>query len=525
MHFKESRLFPSDLLSARQSSFIECLGGHARVTPEEVVGIDNRRNIASLRVVGPFVDAIVIAVTFVMAMGGRELFRQIWPYDVIPTAGETLQPLSQTLHLQLLVIIVPVWLFFLRRHRTYEIPRANRTDLLFLRIIHAVAVATVALLALLFTLGLTEGVSRSLVLFFAALSSLMVFLARRLKISVMRRLRKRGLDSHNIIVVGTPSEAGPFIRSIQKHIDWGIRVMGVVLPENPDEDFKNPTDLQVPVLGRLPDLAKILEERTVHQVFATGRAWEKHELYQIADSCEEVGVQFSMDANFLGLRVARAELQEIEGWSVLSFTSTPSNAEAMVVKRMMDVIAAFCAIVALSPIFIFTALAIKLTDNGPIFFAQERSGLFGQPFKMWKFRSMVVNAEELKASLQAQNEMGGPVFKIKKDPRITRIGAFIRKTSIDELPQLWNVLKGDMSLVGPRPPIPAEVAQYERWQMRRLSMRPGITCVWQVSGRNNIDFETWMKLDLQYIDNWTLFLDIKLLLKTIPVVLFRQGAS
>ena len=138
---------------------------------------------------------------------------------------------------------------------------------------------------------------------------------------------------------------------------------------------------------------------------------------------------------------------------------------------------------------------------------------------------MVSNAEELKAELEAKNEMDGPVFKIKHDPRITRVGRLIRKTSIDELPQLWNVFVGNMSLVGPRPPIPAEVEQYERWQMRRLSMRPGITCIWQVSGRNNIDFETWMKLDLQYIDNWTLFLDIKLLLKTVPVVLLRQGAS
>ena len=173
-----------------------------------------------------------------------------------------------------------------------------------------------------------------------------------------------------------------------------------------------------------------------------------------------------------------------------------------------------------------TALAIKIEDpKGGIFFGQQRSGLFGREFKMWKFRSMVSNAEEMRVALEEQNEMDGPVFKIKHDPRITRVGRFIRKTSIDELPQLWNVLVGQMSLVGPRPPIPAEVAEYERWQMRRLSMRPGITCIWQVSGRNNVDFETWMKLDLQYIDNWTLFLDIKLLLKTVPVVLLRQGAS
>jgi len=159
-----------------------------------------------------------------------------------------------------------------------------------------------------------------------------------------------------------------------------------------------------------------------------------------------------------------------------------------------------------------------------VFFVQQRSGLYGRPFPMIKFRSMVVDAEARKSDLGHLNEMDGPVFKMARDPRVTRVGRVIRKLSIDELPQLWNVLRGEMSLVGPRPPIPAEVAKYERWQMRRLSMKPGITCIWQVSGRNEVDFETWMKLDLEYIDNWSLFLDLKLLLKTVPVVLVGAGA-
>jgi lipopolysaccharide/colanic/teichoic acid biosynthesis glycosyltransferase len=158
-------------------------------------------------------------------------------------------------------------------------------------------------------------------------------------------------------------------------------------------------------------------------------------------------------------------------------------------------------------------------------FSQSRAGLYGREFRMLKFRSMVVDAESRKAELDAQNEMAGPVFKMRRDPRVTRVGAFIRKLSIDELPQFWNVLRGDMSLVGPRPPIPAEVERYERWQLRRLSMRPGITCTWQVSGRNQLDFETWMRLDLEYIDNWSLFLDLALLMRTLPVVAFGRGAS
>ena len=231
-----------------------------------------------------------------------------------------------------------------------------------------------------------------------------------------------------------------------------------------------------------------------------------------------------MDANFLGLRVAQAELTEVEGRPIISFSATPRNAEALFIKRVMDITLASLALLVSAPMMAAIAIAIKLEDPaGGVFFGQERSGLYGRTFKMWKFRSMVSNAEALKAKLQAENEMDGPVFKMTHDPRITRVGRFIRKTSLDEFPQFWNVLVGEMSLVGPRPPIPAEVAQYERWQMRRLSMKPGITCIWQVSGRNNIDFKTWMKLDLQYIDNWSLFLDLKLLLKTPYAVIAGTG--
>ena len=485
-----------------------------------------RTQIASLRLFGPLTDALVVAATYLGAMSLRSAFRLWWPYDLIPGETEVLNPLASELHMDLLILVVPVWVFFLNQQRTYDLPRQNRTDLLFIKIIRAVVLATTALLALFFVLGLSDGISRSLIIAFAALSCITIFVTRRLMITAIRRIRRKGLDAHNIVVIGSPTEARPFIERLEEHEDWGFRVMGVVLPDNEEESSPIPSSVKVPCLGRLKDINQILEKHPVHQVFLTGRAWDKENLYQIADSCEELGVEFSMDANFLGLRVAKAELNDIEGWSVLSFTSTPTSAEAMVIKRVMDIVGSGIGLVLLSPLLLLTALAIKIEDpKGGIFFGQERSGLYGRPFKMWKFRSMVSNAEELKSQLETQNEMDGPVFKIKQDPRITRVGRLIRKTSIDELPQLWNVFVGNMSLVGPRPPIPKEVEQYERWQMRRLSMRPGITCIWQVSGRNNIDFETWMKLDLQYIDNWTLFLDIKLLLKTVPVVLLRQGAS
>ena len=177
----------------------------------------------------------------------------------------------------------------------------------------------------------------------------------------------------------------------------------------------------------------------------------------------------------------------------------------------------------ISPVFLIIAVAIKFEDGGTVFFKQERVGLNGRSFPMFKFRTMVANAEALQASLLGLNEQTGPVFKIKADPRVTRVGWFLRKTSFDELPQFFNVLRGEMSVVGPRPPIPSEVEMYERWQKRRLSMKPGITCIWQVSGRNNIQFEEWMKLDLEYIDNWSLSQDMILVLKTIKVMLLGTG--
>ena len=194
-------------------------------------------------------------------------------------------------------------------------------------------------------------------------------------------------------------------------------------------------------------------------------------------------------------------------------------------KRAIDIIGAISGLLLLSPVIVIVACAIKFTSKGPIFFSQKRVGKNGELFDMYKFRSMVVNAEELKEKLAHQNEMSGPMFKMKDDPRVTKVGKFIRKTSLDELPQLLNVLKGDMSLVGPRPSLPKEVAQFEKWMYKRLSVKPGLTCFWQVSGRNNIDFEDWMKLDIKYVDERNIWIDIKLIFKTVLVLFGDKNAS
>ncbi|MDB1941595.1 sugar transferase [Clostridium tertium] len=193
-------------------------------------------------------------------------------------------------------------------------------------------------------------------------------------------------------------------------------------------------------------------------------------------------------------------------------------------KRALDVIASFLGLVILSPILLIVAILIKLESKGPAIFSQSRIGLNGKEFKMYKFRSMVQNAEELKEKLAKQNEMSGPMFKMKNDPRVTKVGKFIRKTSIDELPQLLNILKGDMTLVGPRPSLPREVEKFESWMLKRLEVKPGLTCYWQVSGRNNIDFYEWMKLDLKYVNDMGFWLDIKLIFKTVTVLFGDKNA-
>jgi exopolysaccharide biosynthesis polyprenyl glycosylphosphotransferase len=214
----------------------------------------------------------------------------------------------------------------------------------------------------------------------------------------------------------------------------------------------------------------------------------------------------------------------MDGIPMLAFVRTPTDVVALALKRAFDIVASALALAVLSPVLAAVAVAVKLESPGPVLFGQRRVGRNGRAFRMLKFRSMYVDAEARLDALRAQNEMSGPVFKMRNDPRVTRLGRFLRRSSLDELPQFWNVLKGEMSVVGPRPPVPSEVHEYKRWQRRRLSVRPGITCIWQISGRSNVDFDRWMELDLQYIDSWSLAGDIAICLKTIPAVLSARGA-
>ncbi len=342
------------------------------------------------------------------------------------------------------------------------------------------------------------------------------------RLLLFRKLARREEAIDDVLVAGT----GPLARHLGEVLQTQHprrRVLGYLR-------FAGEARVAVPadqVKGTVSeDLERCLRSMPVGEVYVAARvAHLGDELDRLVGVCERLGAPFAIPAVPVPMGRARPATPNAVLDGYLHFVPFAARPAQRAVKRLFDVVVASCGLLALSPLLLSVAAAVKLTSRGPVFFAQNRVGLHGRPFKMLKFRSMVINAEELKAKLTAQNEQQGPVFKIKNDPRVTRVGRFIRKYSIDELPQLINVLRGDMSIVGPRPPVPPEVAQYEPWQLRRLSVRPGLTCIWQVSGRNQISFEEWMYLDMRYIDHWSFWSDLSLILRTVPVVLTGRGAS
>jgi exopolysaccharide biosynthesis polyprenyl glycosylphosphotransferase len=290
-----------------------------------------------------------------------------------------------------------------------------------------------------------------------------------------------------------------------------------------DDSFVGTGAMRERYLGGLDLLDTLLKENPVSVVYCSLPVKSMYEpIQQVIAVCEQFGVEVRHSSHLFQTRIARLDRKPGTNDSILRMVREDST---RYVKRAMDIIIAGGMLVLSLPIFIAAGIAIKLTSRGPIFFSQDRYGLHRRRFRIYKMRTMVVNAEILQAQLEHQNELGGPVFKIKQDPRITKVGAFLRKTSIDELPQLWNVLMGDMSLVGPRPLAVRDVLKIEdSAQLRRFSVLPGITCIWQMSGRNNTDFANWIRQDLEYIDKWSLLLDLKILIGTIPAVLWGKGA-
>jgi exopolysaccharide biosynthesis polyprenyl glycosylphosphotransferase len=458
------------------------------------------------------IDLIIIISSFLLVYWMREAY--------LPSSYKT--PLPLTDYLPLFFSVLPMWSVFLYSFGLYK---SFRTKSFWAELWAILKVSFWGMLcggALVFALRLPY-INRRFIFIFSVVAFLLLSIERALIRTTARRARTKGFNYRNIIIVGTGRRAREIAKLIEEHEHWGIRLTGIVTDTN---GLLLPKSGPYPVLGQVSQMSEILYAHVVDEVlFAVSRK-KLEELEKIFLICEELGVRTRVAVNFFPNMIAKVHLDDFHGIPLLTFTTTPHDELQLAVKRVFDIAISVLLLLVALPVSGMIALLIKATSTGPIIFKQVRLGLNGRSFNIYKFRTMHLNAEEKKKELMHLNQMQGPVFKVKDDPRLTPVGGWLRKWSLDELPQLINVLKGQMSIVGPRPPLPDEVVSYSPWQRRRLSMKPGLTCLWQVNGRNTIkDFDQWMKLDLEYIDNWSLSRDFKIFLKTIPVVLLGKGAS
>ncbi len=347
-------------------------------------------------------------------------------------------------------------------------------------------------------------------------------IVRLLAMQLRHIVRSRGRNLRFVVIAGTGPAARETAATIAANPSWGLRVLGHL---HADDGPRRPGELGAPLLGHYRDLPELVKQHVIDELVVAAPRTRVEVVEELVAMARTIGLRAHVLADFVQGTWRSVQAIDLAGHLLLTLTPFPDDHVRLYLKRAMDVAVAVAGLLLLAPLFFAIAVAIKVSSRGPVFFSQPRAGLNGRLFRFWKFRTMLPDAEALRMQLLARNEMNGPVFKVRDDPRITPVGRFLRRFSLDELPQLWNVLKGDMSLVGPRPLMPHEVAGYETWQRRRMSMRPGLTCLWQVSGRNDIDFERWMRLDLEYIDKWSLAMDLRIIARTLPAVMSGRGAS
>lgn len=380
-----------------------------------------------------------------------------------------------------------------------------------------------AVCLVLFEYVLRLDLSRFFLVLFSVYAWVLLLTFRLLAGRLVGVIRREFAAPRYVMVVGTGGRALALARGIEASADFGIRLHGF-LAEDPLAQAQMKLSAAYEVYP-LRDLAAILQKHVVDDIIFAVESERLAELEEIFLLCDEEGVRTHVAVDFFPHVNSTISLDRFGDTPLLTFSAAPYDEVRLLAKRVIDIVIATLGLLLLSPFMVLIALLIRLTSPGPAIFRQVRCGLNGRRFLFYKFRSMCQNAEQMQAAIAHLNTRDGAVFKIPRDPRLTPVGRYLRKFSIDEWPQLWNVLRGDMSLVGPRPAIPSEVDRYQRWQRRRLRMRPGLTCLWAVAGRDNVDFETWMKMDMQYIDNWSLALDWKILLRTIPHVLTGRGAN
>ena len=457
-------------------------------------------------------DALTVFVTYMLAdyLRCRLWMGQDWP-ELLPGYGSTVR-----IHMQILAFLPLAWPIILFQFDWYA--QKWRTWSWALRRALAATAILALLIAALALLFERELYPRAQIGFMALVLPATAMAVRGISGLVGQWVGSR--RRRRVLIVGTNRDAVR-LRRLLRSVTFG---RPSVLGHLRGAWETDPSHVETgAILGGIDQLSQVLDRHVVDEVLFSAPLDHLAEVLPYVRLCEEIGVTSHIQAESMACH-SIPEMVDFHGIPLLLYAPARHSPELLTIKRALDILFAIIGILLTGPIMLICAIAIKLTSPGPILFRQRRSGLNGREFQMYKFRTMDPDAETKQAELAHLNEAAGPVFKMKHDPRVTGLGRFLRRWSLDELPQLFNVIMGDMAIVGPRPPIPAEVRQYDRWQRRRLSMRPGLTCLWQIKGRHRIGFQEWMQLDLFYIDHWSLRLDFLILFRTVSTVLSGSGA-
>ena len=461
---------------------------------------------ASLMFIYKILDLASLLLSLLLAFyfGGLQGLNYIWQSIDNPTFDSTL----------FFVGVLLSWAFILSSFWLYRSKRLATLKDEFTEVLRAVIFCCLVL-ATLILLAEWQVFPKKFLIIFASVSSVLMFTVRILKRSLLKHFRLHGRNLRSVVIVGAGQRGQKILNLIKQNPEIGYKFAGFV------------DDLEVPKrLGKLDAIKQVLAENVIDEVIIClpiKSYYDKMEAILLA--AEEQGITVRVYSDLFNQRLSNSVSGELGEEPILSLYRTKSVRWQFILKNVFDFLGALALLILLSPLMLFIALVIKITSSGPMFFIQERVGLNKRRFKMLKFRTMFSNAGDLQEMLESLNEANGPVFKMKNDPRVTPVGKWLRKTSLDELPQLFNVLFGELSLVGPRPLPERDFQKFDQlWFNRRFSIKPGITCIWQISGRSETSFDKWILQDLEYIDSWSLSLDFKILVKTIPAVVRGTGA-
>lgn len=459
-------------------------------------------------------DLAVTCIAFVVAYQLRTLLAQFQLFSRHPA----IYPFEH--YVPLMVAFLGAWAIVGYVSSFYRDLELTNPIQLVVNVANQLGIVLVLVYAGLYLLQHTD-ISRAYVLLIGGVDFVLILAARVISYSGVAWMRERHNRYHYFLIVGRGARAREIATLLEESRGMGLRLIGFVDPSEDNADLDTLGRYQVFPLGSINN---ILHQHVIDEIVFAVNMQELAGLETVMQHCANLGIRTRVQLEFLPTSYSRIYLERFRDVQLLSLSCAPDSEFHLFCKRVLDIALSASSLLLLWPVLLLIAGALRVLSPGPILFRQARCGLGGRHFTLYKFRSMVNNAEQLRAELHQLNELDGPVFKISDDPRITPVGRILRRFSLDELPQLWNILRGDMSFVGPRPAIPDEVEQYEAWQRRRLRMRPGLTCTWVLEGRNHLDFNRWMQLDLAYIDTWSLWLDLKIFLRTIPIVLSGRGA-